>query len=599
MTTEHIFPIIKRWLYSDKEIFLREIVSNASDAIVKFKRLVSLGETDAPDAPGRIDVVLDAEQKTIRVSDNGIGMTRDEVDRYLVQIALSGALEFLEKYEGENAAESGIIGHFGLGFYSAFMVADRVEVFTKSHTGESAVTWDCNELGAYTITEGGREERGTTVVLHLNEEESEYLKEERLRAILEKYCAFLAFPIYLSVAGAEAKGTEAKEEVPVNDTEPLWLKKPADLTDKDYEDFYHKLFGYDSEPLFWIHINADYPLNFRGVLYFPRLKHEFASMEGEVKLYYNRVFVADNVPEIIPEYLLSLKGVLDCPELPLNVSRSFLQNNAYVGKLSAHVSKKVCDKIVELSKNEREKYESFSPDLKPFLEYGSMKDEKFLERIKDVVLYKTTKKTFVTLEEYLDAAGEKTVYYTTDPVRQSRFVTLLEEQGKTVCVLDSILDTQYLSFLEARDPDLKFLRVDSGVEALAETEGETDHAALRDAFSGILPEGVKLAFAHLKNADTPAILTCPEESRRMADLMRLYRMQKEEDLPPVPKNEVLTVNTICPVCEDLCAIADQEKRTRLAKQIYYTALLTARTPEKEELEAFLENNLELIRDAMA
>lgn len=595
VTTEHIFPIIKRWLYSDKEIFLREIVSNASDAIVKFQRLVSLGEAKTQEGSFRIDVELNEANKTILVSDNGIGMTRDEVDRYLNQIALSGALEFLEKYEGENASESGIIGHFGLGFYSAFMVADTVEVFTKSYTDAPGVTWSCNELGAYTFKEGGKDERGTTVVLHLSEEDAgEYLKEARIRAILEKYCSFLAYPVYFRVAGKE----EADPK-PVNETEPLWQKKASDLSDEDYKNFYYKLFGYDSEPLFWIHLNADYPLNFRGVLYFPRLAHEFQSMEGEVKLYYNRVFVADNVSEIIPEYLLSLKGVLDCPELPLNVSRSFLQNSAYVSKLSAHISKKVCDKITDLAKNDRESYERFYPDLKPFLEYGSMKDEKFLERLKDVMLYPTTDKTFVTLNEYLQSSPERVVYYTTDPTRQSQFVSLYKEQNKTVCVLESLIDTQYIAFVEAKEKDLKFMRVDSGAGALSETGEEDAPEALRDVFNGLLPEGVQLKVSRLKNQTTAAVLTCPEDSRRMADFMKLYRMSGGDESASVPKNETLILNLNCPVCEKLAGVSEKETRVRLAKQIYYTALMAARTPEKEELEAFLQNNLDLMEQTLS
>ncbi|MBR6530466.1 MAG: molecular chaperone HtpG, partial [Clostridia bacterium] len=440
VTTQHIFPIIKRWLYSDKDIFLREIVSNASDAITKLARLSSLGEAETAET-GRIEVVLNKAERTLTVRDNGIGMTADEVERYLNQIALSGALEFIEKYEGEGGGADGIIGHFGLGFYSAFMVAGKVEVLTRSYTNAPAVHWICTDAGAFEMGEGEREGVGTDVILHVTEEESAYLEREKCLAILEKYCSFLAYPIYLSVVGEENG-----EEKSVNDTEPLWMKPSAEVSEDEYRAFYHKLFGYNSEPLFWVHINADYPLNFKGILYFPRLGHKFESMEGEVKLFYNRVFVADNISEVVPEYLLALKGVLDCPELPLNVSRSFLQNSPYVSKLSAHIAKKVADKLMELFRSDRARFEGFSEDLRPFLEYGAIKDNKFFTRIRACLLFADTEGQYLSMEEYLEGKESKKVYYTTDPVRQAQYVKLIEGEGERGLVLREVLDAPYISF---------------------------------------------------------------------------------------------------------------------------------------------------------
>ena len=382
---EHIFPIIKKWLYSEKEIFLREIVSNACDAVTKLKRLVSLGEAKDIDENYRITVTLDKEARTLTVSDNGIGMTEDEVRRYICQIALSGALEFIQKYEGsdEDAKNDGIIGHFGLGFYSAFMVSDTVDVITRSYTGESAVKWVCSEAGEYEITKDYyRAERGTDVVMHIMKDEDEFLDEYRIRGILEKYCSFMPVEIYLDVvkpedekkddekdATAADESKEKSEPKPINDIHPLWQKNPSECSDEEYAEFYRKVFNDYREPLFHIHLNADYPLNFKGILYFPRLAHEYDSLEGQVKLYYNQVFVADNIKEVIPEFLLMLKGVLDCPDLPLNVSRSYLQNSGYVAKISAHIVKKVADKLNSMFNNERESYDKLCDDLKTFVEY--------------------------------------------------------------------------------------------------------------------------------------------------------------------------------------------------------------------------------------
>ena len=454
--TEHIFPVIKKWLYSEKDIFLREIVSNASDAVTKLRRLASLGQYDGGDETYRIDVILDKAAKTLTVSDNGIGMTAEELDRYICQIALSGALEFVEKYEGENK-NNGIIGHFGLGFYSSFMVSDTVEVITKSYTGTPAVHWTCNGEGVYETAEGTRNGHGTTVIMHVSEEESAYLEKYKIEEMLEKYCAFMPVEIYFTVENDEDEKYEKKDEKepeapkPVNDTTPRWLKNPSDCTPEEYKEFYRKVFHDYREPLFWIHVNADYPLNFRGILYFPRITNEYEAIEGQVKLYYNQVFVADNIKEVIPDFLLKLRGVIDCPELPLNVSRSYLQNSSYVDKMSKHIVKKVADKLNSHFNTEREKYESLWPDVKIFVEYGSLREKKFYDRVKDSVLYPLTNGSTVTLGEYLEGAKEKhenTVYYANDKVVQAQYISMFEKENIDVVVLDTVIETQFINFIE-------------------------------------------------------------------------------------------------------------------------------------------------------
>ncbi|MBR4489345.1 molecular chaperone HtpG, partial [bacterium] len=426
---DHIFPIIKKWLYSEKEIFIREIVSNSCDAVTKLKRLISLGETKIEGYEGRINVRLDPNGNTITVTDNGIGMTADELEKYLCQIALSGALDFIKKYEGENSDPSatGIIGHFGLGFYSAFMVSDRIEVITRSYTGSEAVKWSCGEDGDYELTkdyeDAGEyiEKCGTAVVMHINDEGREYLSENRLKDILDKYCAFMPVPIFFENVGKEedksVEEQKSEPEKPLNDTTPLWLKNPSECTDEEYKEFYRKVFKDYKEPLFWIHLKADYPLNFKGILYFPAISSEFENLEGQVKLYYNQVFVADNIKEVIPEFLLLLKGVLDCPELPLNVSRSYLQNSGYVSKISAHITKKVADKLNSMFTGDREEYEKKWRDVKTFVEYGCIRDKKFYDRVKDSILFEKCSGGFTTLSEYLESAKEtheNKIYYAND-----------------------------------------------------------------------------------------------------------------------------------------------------------------------------------------
>lgn len=587
--TEHIFPIIKRWLYSDKEIFLRELVSNASDAITKMKRLVSLSEATDDGKGYKIEVIINEEDKTLTIRDNGIGMTEDEVERYINQIALSGALEFIEKYEKESD-NSGIIGHFGLGFYSAFMVADKVEIITKSFTDAPAVHWSCNELGEFEMETSSRAERGTDIILHVTEEEKDFLKKETVTSILDKYCAFMPTEIYLG-----------GEEKPINDTNPLWLKNPSDCKPEDYNEFYRKVFLDFQEPLFYIHINADYPLNFKGILFFPRPSHEYSNMEGQVKLFYNQVFVADNIKEVIPEYLLTLRGVLDCPELPLNVSRSYLQNSGYVSKISAHIVKKVADKINSLFNTERESFEKMWDDLKPFVEYGCMRDKKFLDKVKDSVIYKKTDGSYVTLKEYTEKNTKEAgkVFYANDKVQQSRYISLLGEEDIDVLLLDAIIDSQFITHLEQENKDIKFVRCDSDiVTSLKSDTDETENEVLRDLFKeAIAKENTEIAFTALKNVSTPAMITLDEQNRRFSDMMKLYRMS---DIPMQDVPEKLVVNTNNALVEKISSMLGdvtlREKAKSLARQVYMLALISQRTLTEEELESFVKDSVEILKE---
>ena len=615
---EHIFPIIKKWLYSEKEIFLREIVSNACDAVTKLKRLSSLGEAkDLDNENYKITVTLDKAARTLTVSDNGIGMTEDEVRRYICQIALSGALEFIQKYEGqeENAANDGIIGHFGLGFYSSFMVSDTVDVITRSYTTETAVKWVCTEAGEYEITKDCfRAERGTDVVMHINKDEDEFLDEYRIRGILEKYCSFMPVEIYLDVVKTEEekpeekssdKDGEAKEPEapkPINDIHPLWQKNPSDCTEEEYDQFYHKVFNDYREPLFHIHLNADYPLNFKGILYFPKLAHEYDSLEGQVKLYYNQVFVADNIKEVIPEFLLMLKGVLDCPELPLNVSRSYLQNSGYVAKISAHIVKKVADKLNSMFNNERESYEKLWSDLKTFVEYGCLRDHKFYDRVKGSVIYQTTDGKYKTLAEYLEAAKDKhenTVYYTADKTAQAQYIAMFAAEGIEVVVLDKLIDTQFINVIEQENEGVRFVRIDADVASALKAEGKAEEdTKLADIFKEVSGnKDLKVSFELLKNEKIPAVLNISEQSRRMDDMMKMYRMAGNDDGGMnFPTEATLVVNAQSPLIKRLSAETDESKSKKIAKQIYTLALLAQRQLTADELQSFLTDSFDMLEN---
>ena len=467
---QNIMPIIKRWLYSDKDIFIRELVSNGCDAITKQKML-----TPGADCDWRVTVTLDEKAGELRFSDNGIGMTADEVEKYINQVAFSGAEEFLKNYEGED--KSGIIGHFGLGFYSAFMVADKVTIQTLSGSeGASPVCWESEDGMAFTMSEGSRTERGSCMILHISEEEKDFLQEYRVREVLKRYCGFMNTPVYFEVIREEvpvtaAEGEEVKPEEPkapelINATAPLWLKAPRDCTDEEYKSFYREVFHTFEDPLFYVHLNVDYPFNLKGILYFPKLTNDFGTREGEIKMFSGQVFVADNIKEVIPEFLMLLKGVIDCPDLPLNVSRSFLQNDGYVKKLSAYITRKVADKLTGLFNTEREDYQKYWDDIHPFVKYGCMRDSKFFDQVKDTILYKSTKDEYFTVQEYLskhEGRLGKKVVYTNDPTRQSASIAMYDAEGIDVVVLDALIDLNFLSFMEYSGgvEGLSFARVDA------------------------------------------------------------------------------------------------------------------------------------------
>ena len=583
--TEHLFPIIKKWLYSEKDIYLREVLSNSCDAVTKHKRLASLGETAESETSYRIDVRMDAEARTITVTDNGIGMTKDEVERYINNIALSGAVDFISKYEGEGG--SGIIGHFGLGFYSMFMVADRVTMETKSYTDSPAVLWECTEAGAYEMQEGTRTERGTEITMYLMDEEQSYLSVSALKTILEKYCSFMPVEIYLHDGD--------KEEL-INETVPLWQKNPSDCTDEDYKSFYRKQFNDYADPLFWVHINADYPLNFKGILYFPRRKNAFDSQESEIRLFYNSVFVADNIKEVCPEFLVNLKGVLDCPELPLNVSRSYLQNDAYVRKVSAHIVKKVSDRLNFLFNNDREEFEKNWEGLKPYIQYGCIRDDKFASRTEGVVLFEKATGGWSTLSEYLDDKEEGTVYYTSDAKAQSYYLDLFAAKEIDVLVFDTIMDTNYAQFRESKNDKIKFRRIDSDLDAI-KGEGETDATALESLFKAAVgKEDAKVSFVTLGEEDAPALLSVSEESRRMAEMMRMYSMQGDGNDFAFPVEEILTVNVGSPLVQKLQTLTDTAKADKIAKHIYLSAVMLARPLTPEELRTYVALNREILME---
>ena len=600
---EHIFPIIKKWLYSEKEIFLREIVSNACDAVTKLRRLVSLGEVKDLDLSGaHIRVILDKDAKTITVTDTGIGMTEEELQKYICQIALSGALDFVQKYENaDTTAESGIIGHFGLGFYSSFMVSTTVDVITRSYTSSSLLKWSCTDAGEFDIEPNYMDEddligeHGTAVVMHISDEGAEFLDSTHLRSVLDKYCAFMPVEIYFE------DGSEKPDEAtsPVNDVNPLWLRQPSEITDEEYKQFYHQVFGDYRDPLFYIHLRADYPLNFKGILYFPRISNEYESLEGQVKLFYNQVFVADNIKEVIPEYLLMLKGVLDCPEMPLNVSRSYLQNSGYVAKISAHITKKVADKINALFNNEREQFETLWRDLKTFVEYGCMRDRKFYDRVKDSLLLEKCGGGFVTLSEYLEGAKDKhenKVYYATDKVAQAQYISLLEKEGIVVTVLDRVLDTQFIHVLENANDNVKFLRVDAEVaSALQSTEVATAFEQVTDAFKTVLDEHTTVETQSWKDGEVPAVLIVSEESRRVDEMMKMYTVpgQSAPDFPLDYKLILNTSNSLIQKINDLHG-SDPEKASVLAKHILHLATLSQRKLSADELKLFLTDSYSLL-----
>lgn len=607
---QNIMPIIKRWLYSDKDIFIRELVSNGCDAITKQKMLHPGAEEDY-----RVTVTLDADKGELTVSDNGIGMTADEVERYINQVAFSGAEEFLKNYEGDD--KGGIIGHFGLGFYSAFMVASRVTIHSLSGAeGAAAVRWTSEDGMAYAMEDGDRQTRGTDIVLQISDEEKDFLQEYRVREVLRRYCGFMATPVYFDVVkkeepakedGENAEPAQPKGPELINATPALWLKAPKDCTDEEYKQFYREVFHAYEDPLFYVHLNVDYPFNLKGILYFPKLTNDFGTREGEIKLFSGQVFVADNIKEVIPEFLMLLKGVIDCPDLPLNVSRSFLQNDGYVKKLSAYITRKVADKLTGLFNTQREDYQRYWDDIHPFVKYGCMRDGKFFDQVKDTLLYKTTEGVYLTLSEYLsknEGKLGKKVIYTNDPTRQSASVALYTAEGIDVAVMDALIDLNFLSFMEysAGVEGLSFARVDADSQTfqkeLTEEEkqqNEQDEKALAEMFQkATAKEDLAVKLSALKDESLPAMLTQDEQGRRFSEMSRIYGQDFK-----MPETHTLVLNASNPVVKSLMAAGEGEKRELMAAQLYDLARMSTRPLEKDEVTAFLARShklLELLGD---
>ena len=600
---ENIMPVIKQWLYSDKDIFMREVVSNACDAISKHRRLVASGEAEKDENPYRIDVVVDKAAGTLTFTDNGIGMTADEVEKYIAQVAFSGASDFIQKYakDGENE-DTKIIGHFGLGFYSVFMVSKKVVIDTKSYTGAPAVRWTSEDGMSYDMEESDRTERGTSITLTINDADSDFLNVWTVRATLDKHCAFMPVPIYLSEIPEPAReGEEApekKEPEQVNDPNPLWMRKPTDCTDEDYKAFYHKVFHDYEDPLFWIHLNAEYPFNLKGILYFPRIKNELSASEGMVKLYNNQVFVADNIKEVIPEFLLLLKGVIDCPDLPLNVSRSFLQNDGYVRKMSAYITRKVADRLLSEFNNNREEYQRYWDDIHPFVKYGFMRDDKFYDRAKKALLFKTTSGAYLTLEEYRNrnADGEEcTVYYTSDEKRQAQMIKLYTDQGRDVVILNTLIDTNFISFLEYAEHEQKitFRRVDAATDSLTE-KGETsedDRAKLEARFRAAMNDSeLTVSLKPFKSDDMIAMITVDEQNRRLTEMSARWGGRDMN----LPEKRTLALNSKHPLIHWIENAPDGEETNAVCAQVADLAEMARQPLVAERMVEFLKRSNALL-----
>lgn len=612
--SENIFPIIKKWLYSDHDIFVRELISNACDAITKLKKLEVLGEATIPDSTKfKVDVIVDEKAKTIKIVDNGIGMTADEVKQYINQIAFSGAEDFINKYK-DKTNEDQIIGHFGLGFYSAFMVAEKVQIDTLSYQeGATPVRWLCEGGSEFEMEEGNYSERGTTITLYIGDEGNEFLNEYTLRSTIEKYCSFMPVEIYLTNIGkndkveAQKESGENKEKEqpkPLNETLPLYLKNPNDCTDEEYKEFYRKTFMDFKEPLFWIHLNMDYPFNLKGILYFPKLNNEFESIEGQIKLYNNQVFVADNIKEVIPEFLLLLKGVIDCPDLPLNVSRSFLQNDGFVRKISGYITKKVADKLNSLFKTARESFEKFWDDINPFIKFGCLKDDKFFDKAKDIILYKTINNKYVTLTEYLDAVKdqhENKLYYVTDETLQAQYIKMFKEHNMEAVILNSTIDQPFISHIEMKEENVKFARIDADLTDTMkdeDTDSEEDNKQqleeLEKIFKSALNnENLKIQLENLKSEDVSGMIILPEESRRMQEMSKMYGMYGM-DTNMFKTEETLLLNKKNKLVKYILNNKEKEASNLLCEQIYDLAMLSHKQLSPESMTKFIERSNKLL-----
>lgn len=600
----NIMPVIKRWLYSDKDIFIREMISNGTDAITKLKML-GLGKEDDL----RVTITLDKENGLLIFEDNGIGMTAEEVHKYINQVAFSSAEEFLKNYQDVDGA--GIIGHFGLGFYSAFMAADLVTIDTLSHAEKAEpVLWESTDGMTFTMSQGTRTARGTTITLHIMEEEKEFLESHRVQDVLDKYCGYMSVPIYFVDKEEAGKAPENKEEAgkdaapeapqPINEVFPLWFKAPKDCTDEEYKETYRKLFRTWEDPLFWIHLNVDYPFNLKGILYFPRIRRDFAGQEGEIKLFNRQVFVADNIKEIIPEFLMVLKGVIDCPDLPLNVSRSFLQNDGQVRKISSHIVKKVADKLLGLFKTERETYQGYWDDIHPFIKYGCIRDNKFFDAIKDALLMKTTAGEYLTLSEYRarnEGKAEKKIFYTTDPARQSGGVALYTGRGMDVIVMDTMIDINFMSFMEhsggSGDDAPQFMRVDADVSGLME-ESEEGKDLKQEELQRIFREALEDKMLEVKlealaDTDLAAVITEDEQMRRFKDMSTLYGEKMD-----FPQKHTLILNRRSATVQAIAHMEEGDISRMLCRQVYDLARLSSQPLEAEALKEFLSRSGKIV-----
>ncbi len=675
INSENIFPIIKKWLYSDHDIFYRELISNGCDAITKLKKLEIMGECELESSyTPKIRVTVDPNKKSIAITDNGLGMDAQEIEEYINQIAFSGATDFLEKYK-DKASEDQIIGHFGLGFYSAFMVADTVHIDSKSYKkGAKPVHWECNGGTEFSMEDGDKKDVGTTITLSLNENSLEFSNEYRAREVIEKYCSFMPYPIFLNKEGEEEKyetidkedkldtdtvieeiheeakfeekeGEDGKKEmvevspakdklkivkrpVPLNDTHPLWSKTPVDCSDEEYKAFYRKVFNDYKEPLFWIHLNMEYPFNLKGILYFPKINSEYESIEGTIKLYNNQVFIADNIKEVIPEFLLLLKGTIDCPDLPLNVSRSALQNDGFVTKISEYITKKVADKLTGLCKTDRENYEKYWEDISPFIKYGCLRDEKFCDRMNDYILFKDLEDKFITLPDLLvteDTKGSdeaekdienkdsvenssketasdpkeqedkrKSVYYVTDKVKQGQYINQFKSQGLSAVILDSPIDTSFITQLESRNENYKFERIDSKLndDLLEETNEDLQSSTddLTETFRSALEnEELKVEVKKLKDDSVSSMLTISESSRRMADMMKMYAMPGM-DMGMMGRDETLVLNIGNSLVQFILNNKDSKHTKDFCNQLYDLALLANEPLSPEKMETFIKRS---------
>ena len=628
VTTENIFPIIRKWLYSDQDIFMRELVSNCADAISKHKRLCELGEIKSKKKNNyRIDVIYNKDDNTISFTDNGVGMSEEEIDKYINQIAFSGAMDFVEKYKEQSTDNSGIIGHFGLGFYSSFMVADLVKIETKSWQDDmNPVIWESGDGMEYTIDESKKKDRGTIITLTLSDEAKEIFDGYKLKEILRKYCSFIPYDLYFTDIVADREKQESEEKTkkekeekgeeytpyvpeikPINDTEPLWTKSPKDCTEEDYKSFYHQVFSDARDPLFWIHLNMDYPFTLQGILYFPKTDNVYQNLEGRIKIYNHQVFVADNLQEVIPEFLFLLRGCLDCSDLPLNVSRSALQQDEYVKKLASHIVRKVSDKINEEFKADRSAFENYWTDISIFVKYGMLRDDKFFDKVKDSCLFKTVDKKFMTMGEL--TAQKDTVRYTKAPDQQAAYIDIAREKGFDVVVLDEELDNNFISFLEYKFPNTHFKRVDAEFEG--EKGSEEDQNNLQDLFRKATgEEKLNVSLVSLGEDQLPSFIRETEEARRMQEMRQQFekmRTDKEDDpykdldgMFPVERDLVLnTDHSLVFKMKGLLGITkDPEKLDMIAVHLYDQARLSHGSLDAEGLKRFLKTSTEFMTDSV-